>query len=103
MLKCEGYKMFHGRATIAPKNPKFPARDEVGDWLYKPEYGCWYVNGHSYPADIVKDIVDYADEDFFELMEKVQAIDDLEITRENAKEVKRLVGLIMEQLVGARK
>ena len=103
MLKCEGYRMFHGRATIVPVNPKFPVRDEVGDWLYKPEYGCWYVNGSSYPESIVKDIVDYADEDFFEMMETVQAIDDLEITAENAKEVRRLVGKIMEQLVAAKR
>lgn len=53
MLKCEGYKMFRGKAVVISKNPKFPPLTEDGDWLYKPEYDCWYVNGHSYPAGIV--------------------------------------------------
>lgn len=53
MLCCEGYKMFKGAAMVVPKNPKFPPRAERGTWLYKPEYDCWYVNGHSYPSEIV--------------------------------------------------
>lgn len=53
MLKCEGYMMFNGKAMVVPKNSKFPPREENGTWLYKPEYDCWYVNGHSYPAEIV--------------------------------------------------
>lgn len=53
MLKCEGYMMFKGRATVVPKNEKFPPHEENGTWLYKPEYKCWYVNGRSYPAEIV--------------------------------------------------
>ena len=58
VLSCEGYKMFRGSAMIVPKNPKFPPRKEYGDWLYKPEWDCWYVNGSSYPAEIVQDIED---------------------------------------------
>ena len=56
MLKCEGYKMFLGRADIVPKNPKFSPYSIHGTWLYKPEYDCWYVNGESFPASIVKNI-----------------------------------------------
>lgn len=56
MLECEGYKMFYGTATVTPVNPKFPARDITGTWLYKPEHDCWYVNGESWPAEIVSDI-----------------------------------------------
>ena len=58
MIKCEGYKAFHGRATIRPMNPKFPPFEVSGDWLYKPEYDCWYCRGSSYPAEIVTDIVE---------------------------------------------
>lgn len=54
MLKSEGYMMFRGTATIVPVNGK--PYDVSGDWLYKPEYDCWYVHGCSYPACIVKDI-----------------------------------------------
>ena len=54
MLKCEGYMMFRGTATIAPTNGK--PYDVTGDWLYKPEYHCWYCNGSSYPACIVTNI-----------------------------------------------
>lgn len=53
MLSCEGYKMFDGKATVTPASDRFPSKVEDGVWLYKPEYDCWYVNGHSYPAKIV--------------------------------------------------
>lgn len=55
MLKSEGYMMFRGTATIVPVNGREPF-DVTGDWLYKPEYDCWYVKGVSYPAKIVTDI-----------------------------------------------
>jgi hypothetical protein len=45
--------MFDGKATVTPVSDRFPAKVEDGVWLYKPEYDCWYVNGHSYPAKIV--------------------------------------------------
>ena len=54
MLECEGYKMFKGSAIIAPKRGE--PFIERGVWLYKPEYKCWYVNGHSYMAGIVENI-----------------------------------------------
>lgn len=56
MLKCEGYKMFKGTATIKPVNARMKPFKETGTWLYKPEYDCWYCNGSSYPAKIVTDI-----------------------------------------------
>ena len=61
MLKCEGYKMFHGVMTITPKpvgEYKIPPMDIEGVWLYKPEYDCWYCNGSSYPAEICQVKVD---------------------------------------------
>ena len=91
MLKSEGYKMFRGSAVIRPKNPQFPAHEVTGDWLYKPEYDCWYVNGHSYPAGIVTDIFDYENECVFVLMEKILALEDMAVTEENAAEIRELV------------
>lgn len=58
MLECEGYKMFFGSADVVPVNPRFPKRTIRGTWLYKPEYDCWYVRGESFPAEIVKNIVE---------------------------------------------
>lgn len=55
MLECEGYKMFRGEATVTPRLVKFPIEKIYGTWLYKPEWDCWYVNGNSYPAEIVSD------------------------------------------------
>lgn len=59
MLNVEGYKMFRGSALITP-NPKSgrqPFR-EYGDWLFKPTYNTWYVNGKSFDSTIVSDIHD---------------------------------------------
>ena len=56
MLKCEGYMMFRGSATIKPINTQFPPYTVKGDWLYKPEHDCWYCGGASYPDEIVTDI-----------------------------------------------
>lgn len=58
MLKCEGYKMFRGTMRVTPTNPKFPQVDITGDWLYKPEYDCWYCNGSSYMAFICEVVND---------------------------------------------
>lgn len=51
MLTCEGYKMFKGVMRVGEC-----AVDGV--WLYKPEYNCWYNNGHSYPANVCTVIID---------------------------------------------
>lgn len=58
MLICEGYRMFHGSADVIPTNPRLPPETITGTWLFKPEYVCWYVNGRSYPAEIVHNIVE---------------------------------------------
>lgn len=62
MLTCEGYKMFFGRATITPVNMR-GSFTVIGTWLYKPEYRCWYVNGESYPEEIVSSLVEMEPEE----------------------------------------
>ena len=61
MLQCEGYRIFRGVMRVTPTNPKFPAQDIRGVWLYKPEYNCWYANGSSYDADICEIVEDYTE------------------------------------------
>lgn len=50
MIEVEGYKAFHGTMLITPKNPQFAPFTLTCDWLYKPEYDCWYGNGRSFVA-----------------------------------------------------
>ena len=52
MIKVEGYKAFHGKMKITPKNPQFPEMIFECDWLYKPDTRCWYGNGMSWPEEI---------------------------------------------------
>ena len=64
MLKCDGFKMFHGSATIHPVNGKPYVM--TGTWLYHPGKNCWYCEQDNSPTfwavgvtpDIVSDIVD---------------------------------------------
>jgi len=56
MMTCEGFKMFEGSALITPKNDTMQPFRIHGTWLYKPDYDVWYVNGRSYPAEVVGDI-----------------------------------------------
>lgn len=58
MICVEGYKAFRGIMKITPTNPNFPAEEIEADWLYKPEYDCWYGKGWSYPASICTVILD---------------------------------------------
>ena len=58
MLKCEGYKMFRGTGIVRNAKTKQTIETPTGDWLYKPEYDCWYVNGSSYPAECVEVVDD---------------------------------------------
>lgn len=51
MICVEGYKAFNGTMRITPK-AAVPAFELTGDWLYKPETGCWYGKGSSFPEDI---------------------------------------------------
>lgn len=52
MIKVEGYKAFRGTMRITPANINLQSITIHGDWLYKPEYDCWYCKGSSYPASI---------------------------------------------------
>lgn len=59
MICVEGYKAFHGDMFIVPENSShspFYIRDK--DWLYKPEYDCWYGDERSFVAKICKPIED---------------------------------------------
>lgn len=53
MLTCEGYKMFRGTGEIHHAKTGALIETQYGDWLYKPEYDTWYVNGSSCPAECV--------------------------------------------------
>ena len=61
MLKCDGYKMFHGAVKITPAPGFGEPYDMIGTWLFKPNTGCWYCNPDdgsltkSIPADIMSD------------------------------------------------
>lgn len=50
-ISVEGFKAFRGTMRITPK-AAVPAYDLHGDWLYKPETGCWYGKGSSFAEDI---------------------------------------------------
>lgn len=50
-ISVEGFKAFRGTMRITPK-AAVPAYDLCGDWLYKPDTGCWYGKGSSFPEDI---------------------------------------------------
>lgn len=53
MIEVEGYKAFHGDMKIVPKNALCDVLWVFDkDWLYKPDTGCWYGGGRSYPAEI---------------------------------------------------
>ena len=57
MIKVEGYIAFHGDMKITPivsDKEAFYISDK--DWLYKPEYDCWYGDGRSFPAEICEPI-----------------------------------------------
>lgn len=61
MIRSEGYKAFRGTMRIAPNDvPPYKATPyEVhGDWLYKPEYDCWYARGRSFPASVCEVVKD---------------------------------------------
>lgn len=51
MIYVEGYKAFRGTMRITPKASVL-AFELTGDWLYKPETGCWYGKGSSFAEDI---------------------------------------------------
>ena len=52
IISVEGYKAFRGTMKIRPKTASVPSFTLTGDWLYKPETGCWYGNGSFFAEDI---------------------------------------------------
>ncbi|MBQ5317489.1 MAG: hypothetical protein J6K17_00145 [Oscillospiraceae bacterium] len=52
MIKVEGYKAFHGVMKVKPKSNEIEPFELTGDWLYKPDTGCWYGNGRSFVEEI---------------------------------------------------
>lgn len=58
MICSEGYKAFRGTMRIVPKNPSMKPYELTADWLYKPEYQCWYGRGSSFPEEICEVLVD---------------------------------------------
>lgn len=58
MICSEGYKAFRGTMRIVPKNPNMKPYELTTDWLYKPEYQCWYGRGSSFPEEICEVLVD---------------------------------------------
>ena len=56
MIQVEGYKAFHGKMKITPKAPGFAPFIKEGDWLYRPDTGCWYGCGRSFCDEICEPI-----------------------------------------------
>lgn len=54
MIEVEGYKAFQGTMRITPKCGGVKSFELEGDWLYKPDTGCWYGKGSSFPKEICK-------------------------------------------------
>jgi hypothetical protein len=59
MIKVEGYRAFHGTMRITPvKSSGIEPFEITADWLYKPEYKCWYGQGRSFPEEICEVVRD---------------------------------------------
>ena len=58
MICVEGYKAFRGTMRIAPKPRTVEPFELRGEWLYKPQYDCWYGCGQSFGADICEIVED---------------------------------------------
>ena len=57
MKMVDGYIMFHGTMKITPRCSIEPF-EITCDWLFKPEYGCWYGAGRSFAEEICKIVRD---------------------------------------------
>lgn len=51
IIHIEGYRVFTGTMRITPK-AAVPSYELRGDWLYKPETGCWYGLCSSFAEEI---------------------------------------------------
>lgn len=52
MIEVEGFKAFRGAMRITPRISTMNPFEVYGDWLYMPDYDCWYANGDSYTASL---------------------------------------------------
>jgi hypothetical protein len=56
MIEVEGYKAFRGTMRIAPGVCE--PYELTCDWLYNPDWDCWYGGGRSFPDVICKVVQD---------------------------------------------
>ena len=56
MIQVEGYKAFHGKMKITPKDASVDPFILEGDWLYRPDTGCWYGCCRSFCSEICEPI-----------------------------------------------
>lgn len=61
MIKSENFKAFRGTMCITPPNPAYTPYNLHGDWIYKPEYNCWYGCGRSFAESLCKIVEDETD------------------------------------------
>ena len=78
MIQVEKYKAFRGSMRITPKNPQFPPQEIYADWLYKPEYDCWYGHGQSFMAEICQVVSDERSGENFNLKTNAEMLHDAE-------------------------
>lgn len=77
MIKVEGYMAFHGDMKITPKNPAFkPFVIKDKDFLYKPDYDCWYGDGRSFMADTCEPFEGGIVEESFQTFEDIKNTND---------------------------
>lgn len=58
MIAVDGYLAFRGEMKIRPRSSSIEPFKISGDWLYKPEFDCWYGGGRSFSAEICEIIYD---------------------------------------------
>lgn len=56
MIQVEGYKAFHGKMKITPKDKYVAPFTLEGDWIYRPDTGCWYGCCRSFCTEICEPI-----------------------------------------------
>ena len=54
MIQSNGYKAFNGIMQIVPKSENLKPFEIEADWVYNPEYNCWYGKGRSFHNEICK-------------------------------------------------
>lgn len=52
MICVEGFKAFRGKMQISPKDQSVQPFILEGDWLYRPDTGCWYGCCRSFCSEI---------------------------------------------------